>query len=158
MAKNTYTHHRRATTIFEDCWNWVLFVKESNDGVEITTIPKIGTVTFTDGYSKNTRKALNELLEAMKMDNKNTPQENNIDEYKSQSRHDDKQGEMFVEIVPGFSKINIMLPRWIDNALIFSKFSTQSENTRTALIHLLNAIEEDNELEKQKRMPKQIKH
>lgn len=153
MNKRENITHRKSATRFSDHWDSTLSIIWADHGeLRIITVPAGNNVWFTTsgGQSENTRKALKELLMAMRKDNNASPQKDTSNEWHFQSRHDDNNvGELRVEQSAGDMYISAYTANKLHNYLSFSLGFTLSKHTHDALVQLLLAMKKDEEIRPQ---------
>ena len=140
--------HRKVVSRFGDYSDGALcIIKTEHDIRVMTSTNKFDCVGFTTSgwWSEQTRRALIQLLDAMRKDNKESFQKDNRNEYNDQSRQDDtRKGVLIVNKYAGDLKV-CSIPWPYENALIFELIATQSKNTCDALIQVFNAMLKDQE-------------
>ncbi len=136
---------------YEDMWSWILKVSETEDKIEIETIPPMESVTFTWSWwqSDNTYKALKKLFCSIRKDNEEFPQKNNLDQPSYQSRTTDwwifkfwHQNELIVS-----SYADVKLTVNSVKGISFKSPNTWwiSKNTYETAKELIIAMQKDNE-------------
>jgi len=143
---------------YEDMWDWILKISQKENTIEIGTVPAMDSLTFTWswGQSDNTYKSLKKLFRSMEQDNKESPQENNIDEYDCQSRSDDgwKPRIWLLEnlVISNYADVKVTVTS--DDKILFKNTSIwwMSKHTYETAKELVLAMQKDNEERPQHRI------